>query len=71
MVSKNCIGNGPLSVHDAQKHTKNRYATHIQHIPIVYKYIEGMLSPQSQIELSNSRKEGFVSIKARKIYFKD
>ena len=52
-----------------KKHTKNRYATHIQHIPIVYKYIEGMLSPQSQIELSNSRKEGFVSIKARKNIF--
>ena len=52
-----------------KKHTKNRYATHIQHIPIVYKYIEGMMPVQAKMDLDNSRKAGFVSIKSRKNIF--
>lgn len=52
-----------------KKHTKNRYATHIQHIPIVYKYIEGMMPQQPQTDARNSRKNDFVSIKSRKNIF--
>jgi DUF218 domain len=52
-----------------KKHTKNRYATHIQHIPIVYKYIEGYLPQQTQFVADNGRKDGFVSIKTRKNFF--
>jgi hypothetical protein len=52
-----------------KKHTRNRYATHIQHIPIVYKYIAGMMPEQVNLELEKNRKDGFVSIKARKNIF--
>ncbi|MBK7692717.1 MAG: YdcF family protein [Bacteroidetes bacterium] len=52
-----------------KKHTKNRYATHIQHIPIIYKYIAGMMPQQAQLDIRNSRKNDFVSIKSRKNIF--
>lgn len=66
---KIALATDPFQSMMLKKHTKNRYETHIQHIPIVFKHIEGMMPPQTKTELSNSKKEGFVSIKARKNIF--